>query len=109
VIEFFSYRAAQHSTSDDPSRYRPADEFEKWPLGDPIVRLKAHLIGLGSGAKTSTPRPRRRRWSRSAPPAASPTPSARSASRAPRPKEMFEEVFKEPDWRIRRQRGEVGV
>src|SRR3712207_2222138 len=39
VIEFFTYRAAQHSTSDDPSRYRPADEGEKWPLGDPIARL----------------------------------------------------------------------
>ena len=37
----------RHSTSDDPSRYRPADEWKPWPLGDPIERLKHHLIALG--------------------------------------------------------------
>jgi 2-oxoisovalerate dehydrogenase E1 component alpha subunit len=47
VIELFTYRAESHSTSDDPSRYRPADEAERWPLGDPIKRLAAHLIALG--------------------------------------------------------------
>ena len=44
LIELFTYRAAAHSTSDDPSRYRPGDEYQYWPLGDPINRLKAHLI-----------------------------------------------------------------
>jgi 2-oxoisovalerate dehydrogenase E1 component alpha subunit len=47
LIELFTYRAAPHSTSDDPSRYRPGDEFQHWPLGDPIARLKAHLIRIG--------------------------------------------------------------
>lgn len=47
LIEHFSYRAEGHSTSDDPSAYRSADERSAWPLGDPIVRLKAHLIGEG--------------------------------------------------------------
>ena len=47
LIELVTYRAAAHSTSDDPSRYRPKDEYERWPLGDPIDRLKKHLIGLG--------------------------------------------------------------
>ncbi len=47
VIEFVSYRAAPHSTSDDPSGYRPKDEHEHWPLGDPLERLKQHLIELG--------------------------------------------------------------
>ncbi|MGZ5156375.1 MAG: thiamine pyrophosphate-dependent enzyme, partial [Caldimonas sp.] len=36
-----------HSTSDDPSRYRPGDDWAKFPLGDPIARLKQHLTGLG--------------------------------------------------------------
>jgi 2-oxoisovalerate dehydrogenase E1 component alpha subunit len=48
VIEHVTYRAASHSTSDDPSKYRPADESQKWPLGDPIARLKEHLIARGS-------------------------------------------------------------
>src|SRR5687768_1260729 len=47
LIEFFTYRAEGHSTSDDPSGYRPAGEAGAWPLGDPIERLKAHLIALG--------------------------------------------------------------
>jgi 2-oxoisovalerate dehydrogenase E1 component alpha subunit len=47
LIEFFTYRAEGHSTSDDPSGYRPAAEAKAWPLGDPIERLKAHLIALG--------------------------------------------------------------
>ncbi len=47
LIEYFTYRAEGHSTSDDPSGYRPAGEAKAWPLGDPIERLKAHLIALG--------------------------------------------------------------
>jgi 2-oxoisovalerate dehydrogenase E1 component alpha subunit len=47
LIEYFTYRAEGHSTSDDPTGYRPAGEAGAWPLGDPIERLKAHLIGLG--------------------------------------------------------------
>ena len=46
LIELYTYRAAPHSTSDDPAKYRPADEWEHWPLGDPIERLKQHLIAL---------------------------------------------------------------
>jgi 2-oxoisovalerate dehydrogenase E1 component alpha subunit len=46
LIEHVTYRAGAHSTSDDPSRYRPKDEWEAWPLGDPITRLKQHLIAL---------------------------------------------------------------
>jgi 2-oxoisovalerate dehydrogenase E1 component alpha subunit len=44
LIEHFTYRAEGHSTSDDPSRYRAAEERALWPLGDPIARLKRHLI-----------------------------------------------------------------
>ena len=47
LIELFTYRVEGHSTSDDPSAYRPQDAGKKWPLGDPIERLKQHLVGLG--------------------------------------------------------------
>lgn len=47
LIEHVTYRAGGHSTSDDPSAYRAADEGAAWPLGDPIERLKEHLIVLG--------------------------------------------------------------
>jgi 2-oxoisovalerate dehydrogenase E1 component alpha subunit len=48
LIEWLTYRAGPHSTSDDPSKYRPADDAARFPLGDPIARLKQHLIALGA-------------------------------------------------------------
>ena len=47
LIEHFTYRAEGHSTSDDPGQYRSEGEPNAWPLGDPIKRLKDHLIALG--------------------------------------------------------------
>ena len=47
LIEYFTYRAEGHSTSDDPSVYRSADERAEWPLGDPIARLRDHLVAIG--------------------------------------------------------------
>jgi len=47
LIEHYTYRVEGHSTSDDPARYRPSNEATAWPLGDPITRLKTHLIALG--------------------------------------------------------------
>jgi 2-oxoisovalerate dehydrogenase E1 component alpha subunit len=48
VVEYVTYRVGAHSTSDDPSGYRPKTESDAWPLGDPVIRLKNHLIRLGA-------------------------------------------------------------
>lgn len=47
LIEWVTYRVGAHSTSDDPSAYRPQEEPFTWPLGDPIDRLKNHLVRIG--------------------------------------------------------------
>jgi 2-oxoisovalerate dehydrogenase E1 component alpha subunit len=47
LIEWVTYRAGAHSTSDDPSKYRPADDWERFPLGDPIARFRKHLAAAG--------------------------------------------------------------
>jgi 2-oxoisovalerate dehydrogenase E1 component alpha subunit len=47
LIEWLTYRVGPHSTSDDPSQYRPKEEYEAWPLGHPIERLKNYLIAEG--------------------------------------------------------------
>jgi 2-oxoisovalerate dehydrogenase E1 component alpha subunit len=47
LIEHVTYRGGAHSTSDDPSRYRPKDEWDAFPLGDPVKRLKQHLVKAG--------------------------------------------------------------
>jgi 2-oxoisovalerate dehydrogenase E1 component alpha subunit len=43
LIEAFTYRMGAHTTSDDPTKYRLADELEHWRLKDPIARVKAYL------------------------------------------------------------------
>ena len=47
MIEHYTYRAEGHSSSDDPSKYRPLEEADAWPYGDPVERLKQHLIKIG--------------------------------------------------------------
>jgi len=47
LIEHVTYRGGAHSTSDDPTKYRPRDEWDAFPLGDPVERLKQHLIKEG--------------------------------------------------------------
>ncbi|WP_214367922.1 thiamine pyrophosphate-dependent dehydrogenase E1 component subunit alpha [Pseudonocardia sp. H11422] len=44
LIEAFTYRMDAHTTSDDPSRYRLADELELWKLKDPIERVRVNLV-----------------------------------------------------------------
>lgn len=109
VIELFTYRAASHSTSDDPSKYRATGEETKWPLGDPVARLKTHLI-------------RRGEWSeeRHAALADELTEQVRAAAKEAEsygtledghfhsPATMFDDVFKEMPWHLREQRQQVG-
>ncbi len=109
LIELFTYRVAGHSTSDDPTKYRPADEQVHWPLGDPLERLKNHLIKIGA-------------WSEERHQALHDEldTTIRAAIKEgeavgtlgeskPSVKEMFEGVFEEPDWRHLEQRRELGV
>jgi 2-oxoisovalerate dehydrogenase E1 component alpha subunit len=51
LVEYVTYRMGAHSTSDDPSAYRPKTESDAWPLGDPVIRLKNHLIHTGAWSK----------------------------------------------------------
>ena len=110
VIEHFTYRAEGHSTSDDPSRYRPSDEAKTWPLGDPIERLKSHLVGLGKWSEEEHQALHDevvelvRKASKE-----SETYGTLHGGARPSVKTMFEDVYKEMDWRLLRQRQELGV
>ena len=52
LIECYTYRMADHSTSDDASRYRTKEEVEQWSKKDPIDRLERYMgkKGLLNGA-----------------------------------------------------------
>jgi 2-oxoisovalerate dehydrogenase E1 component alpha subunit len=101
LIELVTYRAEAHSTSDDPSRYRPRDDYQYWPLGDPIERLRQHLTLTGQWSETHHAELTRQlesqvdaHWQE-------------AASQIPQELDrnlMFEDVFKEMPEHLRRQR-----
>jgi 2-oxoisovalerate dehydrogenase E1 component alpha subunit len=110
LIEWVTYRVAAHSTSDDPSKYRPKDEASAWPLGDPIVRLKDYLIAKEAWSEdrhvqTQAELEEEVRL------AAKKAESYGTLGQGPAPSatEMFEGVFKEMPSHLRRQRQEMGV
>ncbi|GMU44261.1 MAG: 3-methyl-2-oxobutanoate dehydrogenase (2-methylpropanoyl-transferring) subunit alpha [Xanthomonadales bacterium] len=109
LIELYTYRAAPHSTSDDPSAYRPDDEYQRWPLGDPIERLKQHLIRLGawSDEQHAALTQELDDYVRAAQKEAESygTLGVKPTSAA----SMFEDVFKEVPPHLIRQRQEAGV
>ncbi|HEY8696283.1 MAG TPA: 3-methyl-2-oxobutanoate dehydrogenase (2-methylpropanoyl-transferring) subunit alpha [Rhizomicrobium sp.] len=110
LIEHYTYRAEGHSTSDDPGRYRPQDEAKAWPLGDPIARLKQHLILLGewSDEQHETALKEAQEQVRTANKEAEASGVLGSGS-IPSVKTMFEDVYKEMPWHLRRQRQQMGV
>ncbi|HZL01010.1 MAG TPA: thiamine pyrophosphate-dependent enzyme [Caulobacteraceae bacterium] len=110
VIELVTYRAEGHSTSDDPSRYRPAEEAAGWPLGDPIARLARHLMALGawSDDEHAALEKQLTETVRAAGKEAESHGTLSSGSR-PSVATMFEDVFKQMPWHLREQRQQVGV
>jgi len=44
LIECFTYRLGDHTTSDDAAKYRKESEVKKWELKDPLLRLKRYMI-----------------------------------------------------------------
>ncbi len=109
IIELFTYRGAPHSTSDDPSRYRPGDEHEKWPLGDPIARLKQHLIALGEWSDAQQEEAEKEAVEKVRAAARESEAIGTLGQSRPSVKTMFEEVYATEDWRLVEQRREVGV
>ena len=110
LIELYTYRAEGHSTSDDPSRYRPVDEGKHWPLGDPIARLKQHLVALGewSDEQHVSSEKEAVEQVRAANKEAESFGTLGSGS-LPSTKTMFEDVYKDVPWHLRRQRQDLGV
>jgi 2-oxoisovalerate dehydrogenase E1 component alpha subunit len=110
LIELYTYRVEGHSTSDDPSRYRPSDEAKEWPLGDPVTRLKAHLIALGEWSEEQHEAAHKEAVEqvRAANKEAESFGTLGSGS-TPSVKTMFEDVYKEMPAHILRQRQEMGV
>ena len=109
LIEHVTYRAGAHSTSDDPSAYRPKAEFDAWPLGDPVDRLKRHLIERGAWSEE-----RHRQGEAEILDAVlsaqreAETHGTLHSGPKPSPRDMFEGVYATMPPHLRRQRQEAG-
>ena len=51
LIEALTYRLSDHTTADDASRYRSADEVAAAWKREPIVRLRSHLTNCGAWSR----------------------------------------------------------
>jgi pyruvate dehydrogenase E1 component alpha subunit len=47
LVECVTYRLGVHTTADDPTRYRSAEELAAWERKDPLTRFVAHLRTRG--------------------------------------------------------------
>ena len=110
LIEWETYRAGPHSTSDDPSKYRPADDWQRFPLGDPIERLKQHLIVIGEWSEGQHEAAHKEL---EAEVMAAQKEAERHGSlldgRVPSAATMFDDVYKDMPEHLRRQRQQMGV
>jgi 2-oxoisovalerate dehydrogenase E1 component alpha subunit len=110
VIEHFTYRKEGHSTSDDPTKYRPRSEPDAWPFGDPIPRLAEHLIELGEWDidQHRTLREELKTIVRDTYKEAEALGTLATPSTI-NPATMFEQVFEDVPTHLRRQRQELGI
>jgi 2-oxoisovalerate dehydrogenase E1 component alpha subunit len=110
LIEYVTYRVGAHSTSDDPAAYRPKTESDAWPLGDPVIRLKNHLIlrGAWSEARHKQAEAEILDTVVTAQKEAE-THGTLHAGGKPSVRDMFEGVYAEMPPHLRRQRQQAGV
>ncbi|WP_018636307.1 pyruvate dehydrogenase (acetyl-transferring) E1 component subunit alpha [Parafrankia elaeagni] len=104
LIEAVTYRIGAHTTSDDPTRYRPAEELADWETRDPITRLGRYLayrnlwsaeLQQGALARAAELRTRLRNVVFDAP--------------DPSPLEAFDHVFAAPTPALSAQRAELAA
>ena len=109
LLEWITLRRGAHSTSDDPSVYRPDHESEQFPLGDPIDRLKQHLVALGEWDDDRHESLQREITSdiEAALAEADSHGSVKSGA-VPSPATMFDDVYAELPRHLREQRDQVG-
>ena len=110
LIEHVTYRMGAHSTSDDPTAYRPKTESDAWPLGDPVIRLKNHLIvrGAWSAERHKQAEAEVMDTVMAAQKEAESHGTLHSGGK-PSVRDMFEGVYAEMPPHLRRQRQEAGI
>jgi pyruvate dehydrogenase E1 component alpha subunit len=102
LVELVTYRMGPHSSSDDPTRYRPSKEAEEWKRRDPIERFRKFLLAGGHADE---------KWMTGVEQAAKDEVGeafkAEEAASPPPLDSLFEQVFAEPTPELLRQKEEL--
>jgi pyruvate dehydrogenase E1 component alpha subunit len=102
LVELVTYRMGPHSSSDDPTRYRPSAETEEWKRRDPIERFRRFLLSGGHADEA---------WMAGVEQAARDEIGAafKEQEQVPPPPldSLFEQVFAEPTPELLRQKEEL--
>jgi len=102
LLELLTYRMAPHSTSDDPSRYRSADEVESWTRKDPLERMARHLARRGLLSSADDERLEQELLAHIAAAVAEV-----EGQGAPEVSTLFEDVYAEVPWHLTEQRNSL--
>jgi pyruvate dehydrogenase E1 component alpha subunit len=102
LIEALTYRYGAHTTSDDPGKYRSAEEAEEWRKRDPIERLKSELTAweLWDEEKEA-------RWQEEVDEQLKAAIQKMESAPPPNLDDMFEHVYAEPTKRLMRQKQDL--
>ncbi|MBM3260154.1 MAG: 3-methyl-2-oxobutanoate dehydrogenase [Candidatus Sericytochromatia bacterium] len=98
LVEAMTYRLGAHSTSDDPTKYRPETELEAWRKKDPLPRM-ADALGLSEAERAAVLADVRKEIER----------AVEEAEQTPQPemRTMFDDIYAEQPWHIAAQAREA--
>jgi 2-oxoisovalerate dehydrogenase E1 component alpha subunit len=102
LIEALTYRLSGHSTSDDPTRYRPEGEAEAWEARDPLLRMRRHLaerVNWGDAEQASAEKAIHDEVKAAI--------AVSESTSKPTLETMFEGVYAELPWHLREQQAEL--
>jgi pyruvate dehydrogenase E1 component alpha subunit len=102
LIEALTYRVGAHSTADDPSRYRTAEQSSQWLERDPIRLLRSRLEERGAEEAFFA------EVEASAGQLVAGLRASLTGAPGPDPDDLFKFVYTEPPATLTRQREELG-
>lgn len=99
LIEAITYRLGDHTTADDATRYRDADEVSRQWRSEPVARLRKHLLRAGAWDQEHE-----QRLSRECTQRVDQAVGSYLAVAPPRPETMFDHVYATLPAALRQQR-----
>jgi len=102
LIEALTYRMSGHSTSDDPTRYRPEEGMSPWEKLDPVLRLRRYLekqVGWSEGEQAALEEQVASELKKVI--------EVAEAAPAPALESLFDDVYATLPWHLQEQRAEL--